>query len=270
MSKNNADDSALMSFWDHLDVLRGCIVRCFFIVLLFAVVAFVFKNQVFEIILAPQNNDFVIYRCINVLSSFLGLDLNESFNVQLINTGLAQQFLIHMKVSFVIGFLCASPYIVYSLFKFISPALYENEKKYSSKFVVFSFFLFFAGVLVSYFVVFPFTFRFLGTYQVSESVSNMISLESYISTLVLLSLCMGILFEMPVLAWILGKMNLISSDLMTKYRRHAIVIILVLAAIITPTSDVFTLSLVFFPIYLLYELSLVIVRRVQFKKKKNR
>ena len=266
MNKNNADDSALMPFWEHIDVLRKYIMRSLFVVLVFSIIAFCCKKWVFDIILAPQNSDFIVYRWIDILLSSFGFSIDNKFDVQLINTGLEQQFLTHMKVSFMVGFLCASPYIIYSLFEFISPALYENEKKYSFKLLLFAFFLFYVGVLTSYFVVFPFTFQFLGTYQVSENVTNLISLESYISTLIMLSLCLGLLFEMPVLAWLLAKMNLISSGLMSKYRRHAIVVILLVAAVITPTSDVFTLSIVFLPIYILYELSLLIVKRVQAKK----
>ena len=254
MNKNNADDSALMPFWEHIDVLRKYIMRSLCVVLVFSIIAFCCKKWVFDIILAPQNSDFIVYRWIDILLSSFGFSIDNKFDVQLINTGLAQQFL------------CASPYIIYSLFEFISPALYENEKKYSFKLLLFAFFLFYVGVLTSYFVVFPFTFQFLGTYQVSENVTNLISLESYISTLIMLSLCLGLLFEMPVLAWLLAKMNLISSGLMSKYRRHAIVVILLVAAVITPTSDVFTLSIVFLPIYILYELSLLIVKRVQAKK----
>lgn len=266
MNKNDAENNALMSFWEHLDVLRKYVVRSLCVVILFSIIAFFCKQWVFDIVLAPQNNLFITYQWIDKISSTFNIPINDNFNVQLINTGLTQQFLIHIKVSLLVGLLCASPYVIFALFEFISPALYENEKKYTFRLLFFAFLLFFVGVLTSYFIVFPFTFRFLGTYQVSENITNLITLESYISTLILLSVCLGILFEMPILAWLLSRMNLINSDLMIKYRRHAIVLILVLAAIITPTTDVFTLSIVFFPIYILYEVSIIIVKYVSSKR----
>lgn len=182
------------------------------------------------------------------------------FEVQLINTGLAEQFIIHVKVAVCAGILCASPYILYRLFRFVLPALYQNERRYAVGIVVSGYAMFFLGVMVSYLLLFPFTFRFLGTYQVSGDVTNMITLQSYISTLVVLSLTMGIVFELPVLAWLLGKKGLLSAAFMCRYRQHAVVVILILAAVITPTSDIFTLLLVSIPIYLLYEMSVAVLR----------
>ena len=154
-----------------------------------------------------------------------------------------------------------SPYILYQLFRFVSPALYANERKYVVRVVGYGYIMFMVGVLISYFLIFPLTFRFLGTYQVSDQVENMISLQSYISTLLMMSLAMGIVFEIPILSWLFAKLGFISADFMRRYRRHAVVIILVVAAIITPTSDVFTLLLVSLPMWLLYEVSIWIVKR---------
>ena len=150
---------------------------------------------------------------------------------------------------------------MYQLFRFVSPALYANERKYVVRVVGYGYFMFMVGVLISYFLIFPLTFRFLGTYQVSDQVENMISLQSYISTLLMMSLAMGIVFEIPILSWLFAKLGFISADFMRRYRRHAVVIILVMAAIITPTSDVFTLLLVSLPMWLLYEVSIWIVKR---------
>ena len=161
--------------------------------------------------------------------------------------------------------LCASPYILYQLFRFVSPALYTNEREYAVKVAGGGYLLFIIGVLVSYFLVFPLTFRFLGTYQVSGEVENMITLQSYISTLMMMCLAMGIVFEIPILSWLFAKLGFITSDFMRHYRRHAIVIILIIAAVITPTSDIFTLSLVALPMWLLYEISIWIVHRVKVK-----
>lgn len=184
----------------------------------------------------------------------------SDFSIKLINTGLAEQFIIHMKTAMYAGVLCASPYILYQLFRFVSPALYTNERKYATRVVGSGYLMFVFGVLLSYYLIFPLTFHFLGTYQVSEEVENMITLQSYISTLVMMSLAMGIVFEMPVLSWLFAKLGFLSTGFMRHYRKHAFIIILIVAAIITPTSDIFTLSLVALPMYFLYELSIYIVK----------
>lgn len=166
-----------------------------------------------------------------------------------------------MKTALYAGILCVSPYILYQLMRFISPALYEDEKSYVYKVVGLGYVMFIVGVLLSYFLIFPLTFRFLGTYQVSGDVANMISLESYISTLMGMNLMMGLVFELPIICWLFAKLGFLTADFMKNYRKHAVVLILIIAAIITPTSDVFTLSLVSFPMWLLYEISILIVNR---------
>ena len=210
-------------------------------------------------VLAPKEADFVTYRLLHCVSSLCGEDM-EPFYVQLVSTGLAQQFVIHVKTALCVGAICASPYVVYQLFRFVSPALYERERHYAVRIVASGYLMFLLGAAVSYFLVFPLTFRFLGTYQVSGEVSNMITLDSYISTLMTMTLSMGIVFEIPVVAWLLAHAGLLSSSFMRRYRRHAIVAILVVAAVITPTSDVFTLLVVSMPMYVLYELSIWLVK----------
>ena len=168
--------------------------------------------------------------------------------------------MIHMRTAIYAGLLIASPYILYELFRFVSPGLYANERRYAVWIVGAAYVMFLIGTLVNYFMVFPLTVRFLGTYQVSPDVANMLTLQSYVDTLLGMSLVMGVVFELPVVSALLGRMGLISAPLMTTYRRHAIVAILVVAAIITPTTDVFTLFVVALPIYLLYEFSIQIVR----------
>ena len=165
-----------------------------------------------------------------------------------------------MKAALCAGILWTSPYILYQLFRFVFPALYENERKYVMRVVGGGYAMFSLGVIVSYFLIFPLTFRFLGTYQVSGDVYNLITLDSYISTLMLMSLTMGIVFEIPILSWLFAKLGFLTDGFMRRYRKHAITIILFLAAIITPTSDVFTLSLVAFPMWFLYEVSILIVK----------
>lgn len=225
-----------MTFWDHLEELRGCILRSLAVAMVFALLAFGFKDELFAVVLGPKDP-----------------------SVQLINTELTSQFMIHMMVSFYAGIIMAAPYIIYELYKFISPGLYQQEKRYAVRIVTSGYVMFMAGVMFSYFVVFPFTFRFLGNYQVSDDVKNMISLTSYIDTFVILSLMLGVVFELPVISWFLGKLGLLNRELMHSYRRHAIVLILIVAAFITPTSDAFTLMIVSLPIYILYELSAYVV-----------
>lgn len=256
-----ASESEKQSFWDHLDILRASLVKIAAVTAVFAVVAFFFKEALFSVILAPKDADFITYRWLYFFSGWVTEEQAQDFYVKLINTGLAQQFMIHMKVAMCTGVLCASPYILYQLFRFVSPALYANERKYVVRVVGYGYIMFMVGVLISYFLIFPLTFRFLGTYQVSDQVENMISLQSYISTLLMMSLAMGIVFEIPILSWLFAKLGFISADFMRRYRRHAVVIILVVAAIITPTSDVFTLLLVSLPMWLLYEVSIWIVKR---------
>lgn len=249
------------SFWDHLDVLRAAIVKSLLVAVVFGVAAFCFKEELFAVILAPKDAGFITYRLLYSISGLVTDADAPDFLVKLINTGLAEQFIIHMKTALCVGVLCASPYILYQLFRFVSPALYVNERKYVVRVVAGGYVMFLSGVLLSYFLIFPLTFRFLGTYQVSGEVENMIALQSYISTLMTMSLAIGLVFEMPILSWLFAKMGFLSADFMRKHRKHAIVVILVVAAIITPTSDVFTLSLVALPMWVLYEISILIVNR---------
>lgn len=254
----NADS---MSFWDHLDVLRVALMRIAAVAVVFGVAAFFFKEQLFAVILAPKEAGFITYRLLNEMSRWIGGAGTMDFYVKLVNTGLAEQFIIHMKTALCAGILCTSPYILYQLFRFVSPALHTNERRYIAGVVGSSYAMFMLGVCVSYYLIFPLTFRFLGTYQVSEDVENMITLQSYISTLMVMSLAMGIVFEIPILSWLFAKLGFLSANFMLRYRKHAVVIILVLAAVITPTSDVFTLSLVALPMWILYEISIVIVSK---------
>ena len=211
-----------------------------------------FKEILFKIVLAPKDSSFFMYKL------FGGGD----FSIQLMNVGLTEQFMIHLKTAFAFGVLMASPYVIYVLFDFIRPALYEKEREHSMGIVLSSYLMFMVGVAVNYLFIFPLTVRFLGTYQVSDQVRNMLTLQSYMDTLLMMSIVFGIIFEIPVVSWLLARFGLLKAEYMTRYRRHAIVAILVIAAIITPTGDAFTLLIVSLPIWLLYELSVVIVKRV--------
>ena len=258
-----------MSFWEHLDVLRVSLIKIAITTVLCSIVAFLFKEEVFSIILAPQSDTFITYRLFCHIEKWMTGTNHSAFSVQLINTGLAEQFVIHMKASVYIGFLLSSPYTLYLLFHFISPALYENERKYSLRVIGCGYIMFILGILLCYFLIFPLTFRFLGTYQVSDYVVNMITLQSYMETLLMMSVLIGIMFEMPVLCWLLGKLGILSAGFMKRFRKHSVIVILIISAVITPTSDVFTLTLVALPIWLLYEISILIVCKSKKNKKLN-
>lgn len=242
-------DGSVGTFWDHLDELRACLFRILGVTAFFGVAAFLFKETLFDVVLAPKSSSFVTYRLMNA----------DYFDIHLMNTGLTEQFMVHLKIALYAGLLLASPFVLYQLFRFVSPALYANERHYAIAIVGGAYVMFILGTLVNYFLVFPFTLNFLGTYQVRDDVDNMLTLQSYIDTLVIMSLMMGVVFELPVVSWLLGKMGIISKETMRRYRRHAIVVIMVIAAIITPTTDIFTLTIVSVPIWLLYELSVLIV-----------
>ncbi|MBC8620869.1 twin-arginine translocase subunit TatC [Parabacteroides faecis] len=249
-------------------MLRVAIVKIVAVAVVFGIAAFCFKEELFAIVLAPKDDGFVTYRLLDRMAVWAGGAV-EPFSVRLINMGLAQQFIIHMKTALCAGVLCASPYMLYQLFRFVSPALYDNERRYVVRMVGGGYAMFSLGVLVSYFLIFPLTFRFLGTYQVSGEVDNLIALDSYISTLVMMCLAMGIVFDIPILSWLFTKLGFLSADFMRHYRKHAVVIVLVIAAVITPASDVFTLSLVALPMWVLYEISILIVKQSKHHKVLN-
>jgi sec-independent protein translocase protein TatC len=249
-SSEGANPADGLTFWDHLDELRARLLRCLALTAVLGVVAFALKEPLFDIVLAPRSSDFLTYRLLGV----------EPFVVGLMNTGLTEQFMIHLKVALYAGLLVASPYVLYQIFAFVSPALYTNERRYATQIVGSAYVMFAVGTLLNYLLIFPLTVRFLGTYQVSPDVANMLTLQSYTDTLITMSLLLGLVFELPVVCWILGRMGVLKRSFMREYRRHAVVVILVIAAIITPTTDAFTLSIVALPIWFLYELSILLVR----------
>lgn len=248
-----------MSFWDHLDALRGVLVKVAVVVVSIAVLLFAFMPTIFDsIIMAPCQGDFVLYRFFErVTEAIPGVPpfSTQGFHVDLINIQLASQFFIHMSTSFYLALVLSFPVVVYLLWTFISPALYQHEKRGVKTAFLMGNVMFFMGVAVGYFVVFPVTLRFLADYHVSSYVPNQISLDSYMDTFLMLVFVMGVIFELPLLSWLLGRVGVLTRSFFTQYRRHAVVALLVLAAFITPTGDPFTLTIVFLPIYMLYELS---------------
>ena len=244
------------TFWEHLDELRGCIIRALLVIAVLAAGAFAFKETLFNIVLAPAHGDFISYRWMGA----------EDFNLKLMNTGLTEQFMIHVKVALYTGLLLASPFVIYELFAFVSPALYDSERRPAVRVVTAAYAMFIMGTMVNYFIVFPLTVRFLGTYQVSDDVANMLTIQSYADTLISMSLVMGLVFELPVITWMMAFMGFLKWEQMARFRKHAFVAILIVAAVITPTTDMFTLLVVALPIWLLYEASILIVRVTNRKK----
>ena len=254
---------ASLTFWEHLEVLRWSIFRVAIVVLLAMIVLFIAMPQIFTtFVLGPTTSQFFLYRWLSSLGSlpFLPDFSAGTFKVDIININVASQFLIHISTSFWFALIVAFPYLVFEAWRFIAPALYENEKASVGTAFLFGTVMFYLGCAVGYSFVFPFTFRFLAEYQVSTEIVNQISLNSYMSTFMGMVFIMGLVFELPLLAWLMSKLGLINKAFLKKYRKVAVAVLLVLAAAITPTGDPFTLSIVFLPLYALYELSIRVVR----------
>ena len=261
---------AEMTFWDHLDALRRVIFRVLGVWLVLAVVYFLAMPYLFEhVVMAPCQDDFIFYELLRKVGQ--NFDLNDEFFTQefhlsLININLAAPFMIHISTAFWMSVVTATPYLFYEIWRFVKPALYPNERRGVQKALLLGTVMFFVGVLLGYFMVYPLTLRFLSTYQLSSQIENVISLNSYIDNFMMLILCMGLAFELPLITWLLSLLGLVNKTFLRKYRRHAIVIIVVVAAIITPTGDPFTLAIVAIPLYMLYELSIPMIKDVERKK----
>ena len=253
-----------MTFWDHLEALRWMLVRVFSALGIFIIGGFAFIPWIFEhVIMAPIDNQFFLYRWLAKMSEQVAImpdDLTRPFHVSIINIRLSSQFFLHMSLSFWLALLITFPYLVYEVWKFICPALYENERKSMRFTFVFGTVMFFIGCVVGYSVVFPLTLRFLYNYQLSASISNQLSLDSYMDNFLMLVFMMGIVFELPLVSMLLGKVGILHRGFFSTYRRHAVVALLVVSAFITPSSDPFTLMAVFIPIYILWELSAFLVK----------
>lgn len=265
-NKEVEEDGNLLTFGGHLEVFRQMLFRILGVAGVIAVVVFCLKDITWSILMAPSEWNFYTYRFLERVIQAVGIDFRfDEFHVDMIATDLSSQFMTHITTACYLGLLGASPYILYELFRFISPALYENERRFSVQVAGIIYVLFLLGVLMSYFVLFPISFRFLGTYSVSAKVVSNITLDSYISTFVSLTLVMGVVFQLPVIAFFLGKMGVITSSMLAKYRSHSFIVIMLVAAIITP-PDLMTLILVTIPLYLLYEVSIRVVKWVEPKE----
>jgi sec-independent protein translocase protein TatC len=261
-----------LTFWEHLDEFRGVLVRSVIAVVVLTIVAFSFKGILFDhVLLAPKNADFITYRILCKIGNFfsVGFLCLEPSSIKLININLAGQFMSHMTIAFMTGFLVASPYIVWEFWRFIKPGLTAEERKNTRGAVAVISGLFLAGVVFSYFLAVPLMVNFLGNYQVSTAVENQIALSSYTSSVTMLCLLMGLVFEFPVVVLFLTRIGVLSPQFLTRYRKHTIIGILILAGFITPSPDIFSQLIVAVPLYLLFEISLQLSRRTYRKFRQN-
>jgi len=242
-------DTSEMSFWDHLDVLRGVLLRSALAVVALTAVFLCLKDALFAVVLWPACEDFVLYKTLGI-----------QFSMDLVNIEVSAQFFAHLKMAALSGVVLAFPYIIFEIWRFVAPALYEKEKKAVGTAFALSSGLFYLGVAVGYFVVLPVCLMFFMNYTVSPDIVNTITLNSYISIFISMVFLIGIVFEFPAVAMVLSKLGVIDRGTLRKYRRHAFIAILVLAALITP-SDPFSMLVLAIPMYGLYELSIILCKR---------
>ncbi|HYK75469.1 MAG TPA: twin-arginine translocase subunit TatC [Daejeonella sp.] len=263
---------AEMSFFDHLDVLRKHLVRAALGIVVFTSLAFVYYDFIFdEIIMGPKKTSFWTYRMMCILTEKFNLGPEfcvKKINFNIINTEMAGQFTLQMNSSFIIGLILGTPYLLYELWRFIKPALHEKERKSANGFTFYASILFLIGLLFGYYLIAPLSINFLSNYTVSSEINNQITIDSYLATVATLSLGTGIIFELPIIIFILSKLGIMTPAFMRSSRRYAAVIILIIAAVVTPTTDLITMLTVSFPLFLLYEISILVSGRVEKRKKK--
>ncbi len=276
LNTKKTNDSGEMSFWGHIDALRGHLFRSVLVVLTLAVVVFFYPEILFDkIIFGPLRSDFLTYRAFCKLGHWLqsnnlfkdGDQLcfgHYTFKLQ--SLGLSDQFTSQMWLAIISGLILGLPYVLWEVWRFIKPALKEKERRASTSFIFFATVLFLIGVLFSYYIIVPLMVNFLGNYKVSEMVENNFTMDSYIDTVTTLSLATGIVFELPIIVFFLTKFGIMTPQFMRKYRKHAVVVILIVAGVITPSPDMTSQLLVAFPLYLLYEAS-IFVSMYEMKRK---
>jgi len=260
-----------MSFFDHLEALRWHLIRSALAIVVFTILVFAFYSWIYDnIIMAPSKSDFWTFRMMCDLGKILHRDMCPGkININLINTEMAGQFTLMIDSSLMIGLVLGIPYLLYELWLFIKPALHEKEKKAASGFVFYASILFLLGVLFGYFIITPVSLNFLAGFTVSNQIQNLFSVDSYLSSVTTLTLATGLVFELPILVYILANLGILTPKFMKESRRYAIVIILIVAAVVTPTPDMLTMTVVAIPLFLLYELSIGVAGAVQKRKKKR-
>lgn len=255
-----------MSFLEHLEELRWHLIRSVIAIVVFMVISFFFMGDIFRIIiLAPSQVDFITYRVLCDIGNAIGIPslCVEKMNFSLMSREVSGQFMMAMTFSAIIGLMVAFPYVFWEIWRFIKPGLKSAEKKAASGAVFYVTFLFFLGVLFGYYVVAPFAINFLVNFQIDPSIENQFDIGSYISVLATLTLACGITFQLPIAIFMLTKAGIVNAKFLRDYRRHALVVILIVAAIITPSPDMISQILVAIPLFLLYEISILVSLRVE-------
>lgn len=258
-----------MTFIEHLEELRWHLLRSVAAILVFMIVAWIFKGYVFnKIILAPARPDFWTYRMLCRLGDWSGIQslCVDKLNFSLMSREVSGQFMMALTYSAIIGLLFAFPYVFWEIWRFIKPGLHITEKKAARGAVFYVTTLFFVGVCFGYFIVAPFAINFLVNFQIDPSIANQFDIQSYISVLATLTLACGVAFQLPIAIFVLSKIGIVTALFLRTYRRHSVVIILIVAAIITPSPDMISQILVAIPLYGLYELSILVAQRVEKNK----
>ncbi len=263
---------AEMSFFDHLDVLRGHLIRASIAIVIFTILSFTFYDFIFDkIIMGPGRVDFWTYRmmCAAAEKFNLGADFCvQKLNYHIINTEMGGQFTLQINSSLMFGVILGVPYLLYELWRFVKPALLENERKSATGFVFWASLLFIVGLLFGYFIICPLSINFLSNYEVSSAINNQVTISSYFSIVATLAVGAGITFELPIIIYILSKLGIMTPQFMRSSRRYATVLILIIAAVVTPTPDLLTMLTVSFPLFMLYEASIYVSAIVERRKKK--
>jgi len=258
-----------MSFFDHIEALRWHLIRASIAIVVFTSVVFYYYDWIFDtVIMGPSKPTFWTYRMLCALGDALhrpGFCIDK-INIQLINTEMAGQFTLQINSSLLIGITLGFPYLLFELWRFIRPALHEKERKAASGFVFYATGLFITGVMFGYYVITPESINFLSGYTVSASIKNLFDIDSYISSVATLTLATGVVFELPILVYVLSSLGILTAKFMRDTRRYAIVIIMVIAAVVTPTPDMLTMTIVSIPLFGLYEVGIIVSAVVEKRK----
>jgi sec-independent protein translocase protein TatC len=261
---------AEMSFFDHLEALRWHLVRAAIAIVIFTIGAFYFYDFIFDtIIMGPSKPSFWTYRMLCKLGDYLHRDgfCISKINISLLNTEMAGQFTLQINSALLIGITAGFPYLLWELWRFIRPALHEKERKAASGFVIYATFLFILGVLFGYYVITPESINFLSGYTISDKIENKFTVDSYLSSVATLTLATGVVFELPILVYVLSSLGILTAKFMRETRRYAVVIILIIAAVVTPTPDMLTMTIVSIPLFILYEIGILVAGVVEKRKK---
>ena len=278
LRESTANMGGEMSFFDHIEALRWHLIRASIAILVFTGLAFYYYDWLFgHIIMAPAHMNFWTYQSMCNLGHWLGTVFKghtfdfcfSEIHLQLMNTEMAGQFTLQINSALIIGITVGIPYLLWEIWRFIKPALHDKERKAASGFVAYATFLFFCGVMFGYYIITPMSVHFLMGYVVSTDIKNMIDIDSYLSSVTTLTLATGLVFELPILIYILANLGIMTAKTMRQTRRYAIVIILIIAAIVTPTPDMLTMTVVSIPLFVLYEVSILVAGLVEKRKLKR-